>query len=111
MSGTLLPYLLLLGAIVSEVAATSALKASYGLTRLQPTLLMIVGYCIAFVLLGLSLKTLPVGLAYAIWAGLGVIGAVLVGLFVFGESLSWPQYGGIALIVFGVILLKGTGTT
>ncbi len=109
MTASLLPYLLLLGAIVSEVAATSALKASYGLTKLTPTLLMVVGYCIAFTLLGLSLKTLPVGLAYAIWAGLGVIGAALVGLFVFNEALGPLQYGGIALILVGVVLLKGTG--
>ena len=72
-------YLVL--AIVAEVIATSALKASLGFTRPLPSIIVVVGYGLAFYLLSLVLRTLPVGVAYAIWAGLGIVLVTLVGIF------------------------------
>lgn len=99
-------YVLLTVAIVSEVIATSALKASNGLTRPWPVVVVVVGYGLAFWLLAYSLKTLPVGFVYAIWAGLGVVGVALVGNFVFGETFNAIKIAGIALVVAGVALVN-----
>jgi small multidrug resistance pump len=93
-------------AIVSEVIATSALKASYGMSRLGPAAIVVIGYAIAFYLLALSLKSLPVGFVYAIWAGLGIIGVALIGAALFGESFTTVKAAGIAMIVAGVALVK-----
>ncbi|ATH76578.1 MULTISPECIES: DMT family transporter [Halomonadaceae] len=97
-------YLVL--AIVAEVVATSALKASEGFTRPVPSLLVVVGYGVAFYLLSLVLRTLPVGIAYAIWAGLGIVLVTLVGIVVFGEKPDVPAVLGITLIVAGVVTLQ-----
>lgn len=99
-------YLLLTVAIVSEVVATSALKASNGLTRPWPVAVVVAGYALAFVLLAYSLKTLPVGFVYAIWAGLGIVGVALVGHFVFGETFGAVKIAGIVLVVVGVALVN-----
>lgn len=101
-------YILLGFAILSEVIATSALKASYGMTRLAPGVIVIIGYMIAFYLMALSLKVLPVGFVYAIWAGLGIIGVAIVGAVLFDEAFTASKIAGMALIVVGVILVKGT---
>lgn len=93
-------------AIVSEVIATSALKASDGMSRLGPAAIVVVGYGIAFYLLALSLKSLPVGFVYAIWAGLGIIGVALIGAALFGETFTTVKVAGIAMIVAGVALVK-----
>jgi small multidrug resistance pump len=93
-------------AIVSEVIATSALKASDGMSRLGPAAIVVIGYAIAFYLLALSLKSLPVGFVYAIWAGLGIIGVALIGAALFGESFTTVKVAGIAMIVAGVALVK-----
>lgn len=93
-------------AIMSEVIATSALKASMGFTRPIPSLLVVVGYGVAFYLLSLVLKTLPVGIAYAIWAGLGIVLVTLVGMVAFGEKPDLPAVIGISLIVAGVVTLQ-----
>ena len=90
-------YLVL--AIVAEVIATSALKASIGFTRPLPSIIVVVGYGLAFYLLSLVLRTLPVGVAYAIWAGLGIV-------LVFGEKPDLPAVLGISLIVAGVVMLQ-----
>lgn len=103
---TTVTYLMLILAILSEVAATSALKASDGMTRFWPATLVVVGYAAAFFLLAQTLKTLPVGLAYAIWAGVGVVGVALVGIFLFGEVMTPVKALGIALIIAGVILVQ-----
>ena len=93
-------------AIMAEVMATSALKASMGFTRPLPSLLVVVGYGIAFYLLSLVLRTLPVGIAYAIWAGLGIVLVTLVGIVAFGEKPDLPAVIGISLIVAGVVTLQ-----
>ncbi|OJA05549.1 multidrug efflux SMR transporter [Halomonas sp. QHL1] len=97
-------YLVL--AIVAEVIATSALKASMGFTRPLPSLVVVVGYGLAFYLLSLVLRTLPVGVAYAIWAGLGIVLVTLVGIVIFGEKPDLPAVVGISLIVAGVVMLQ-----
>lgn len=99
-------FIYLVLAVVAEVVATSALKASLGFTRLWPSLLVVVGYGVAFYLLGLALRTLPVGVAYAIWAGLGIVLVTLVGMVVFGERPDLPGVLGIVLIVTGVVVLQ-----
>ncbi len=101
--------LLLLGAIASEVIATSSLKASQGFTRPVFTAVMVVGYLTAFYLLGIALRTIPVGVAYAIWSGLGTAIVALIGWLAFREALSTPQIAGIVLVVAGVLLLNLTG--
>jgi len=97
--------LLLALAIVCEVTATSALKASHGLSRLGPSLIVAVGYLGAFTLLAFVLETLPVGWTYAVWSGCGTVGAVLIGCWLYAERLSPRQGVGIALVVLGVALL------
>lgn len=98
-------------AIASEVLATSALKASQGFTRLVPSVVVAVGYLASFFLLSLALKTLPVGLTYAIWAGIGTAAMALVGLFFWQESMSVGQWIGLGLIIVGVVLLNVLGTS
>jgi small multidrug resistance pump len=104
-----LTYSLLALAILFEVAATTALKASDGMTRLTPALVVVAGYAGAFYLLALSLKSLPVGFVYAMWSGFGIIGVAIVGAAVFGESVSAAKILGFVLIIAGVALVKGGG--
>ena len=99
-------YLFLALAIVAEVVATSALKASHGFTRLWPSLLVVIGYAIAFYCLSLVLRTVPVGVAYAIWSGVGVALIALIGWLVLDQPLDLPAVIGIALIVSGVAVLQ-----
>jgi len=93
-------------AIISEVAATSALKSSAGFTQLWPSLLVVVGYAAAFFFLSLTLRTMPVGVAYAIWSGAGIVLITLVAWIVLGQSLDGPALVGLSLIVAGVVVLK-----
>ncbi|MBW4935708.1 DMT family transporter [Marinobacter sp. F4206] len=93
-------------AIVAEVVATSSLKASEGFTRLMPSVIVIFGYGVAFYLLGLALRTIPVGTAYAIWAGLGIVLVAAAGWLVFGQKLDAWGVVGMALIVSGVFVLN-----
>ena len=93
-------------AIVAETAATSALKASEGFTNWTYGGLSLIGYGIAFYLLAIVLKTMPVGIAYAIWAGVGVCLVAIVGVVVFNQRLDLAAVGGIALIVAGVVVLN-----
>jgi small multidrug resistance pump len=103
------PTAYLLGAILSEVIATNALKLSEGFTKPVPSLVVVVGYGIAFYLLSLALKDIPLGVAYAIWSALGTVGTVLVGVLVWKMPLNLPSILGIVLIVVGVILLNVFG--
>lgn len=99
-------YLMLILAVVAEVVATSALKASAGFTKPLPSLLVVVGYALAFYLLGRVLTVVPVGVAYAIWAGLGIVLVSLVGMLMFKERPDAPAVIGIGLIVAGVVVLQ-----
>ncbi|TFI42959.1 multidrug efflux SMR transporter [Diaphorobacter sp. DS2] len=99
-------YFLLALAIVSEVAGSSLLKAADGFKKLLPSIGVIIGYSVAFYALSLSLKTLPLGVAYAIWAGLGTVLTALVGIFIYKENVNGKKLLGLALIVGGVILLN-----
>lgn len=93
-------------AIVSEVIATSCLKAAEGFTRLWPSLGVVVGYLLAFYLLSLTLKTIPVGVAYAIWSGVGIVLIALSGWFFLGQTLDTPAIIGLSLIVAGVVVIN-----
>jgi small multidrug resistance pump len=93
-------------AIVSEVIATSALKASDGFSRLVPSAIVVVGYAVAFYFLSLTLKTVPVGVAYAIWSGAGIALITLIGWVLFGQRLDAPALIGMALIVAGVVVMQ-----
>jgi small multidrug resistance pump len=99
-------YLLLLLAIVAEVIATSGLKASENFTRLAPSLLVVAGYGTAFFCLSLTLKTLPLGVAYAIWSGVGTVLVAIVGWLLYRQQLDLPAMIGIGLIVAGTIVLN-----
>ena len=103
---TMSPYLYLLIAIVAEVIATSALKASEGFTRLGPTAMVVVGYGVAFWLLSLTLRTIPVGVAYATWSGLGIVLIAIVGWLAFGQKLDAWAVLGMSLIVAGVLIMN-----
>ncbi len=98
--------LILVLAILSEVVGTVALKASEGFTRLGPNVLVVVGYGLSFYLLAQALKQIPLGIAYAIWSGLGTAGAVVAGMLLWRESLNLAGGIGILLIIIGVILLN-----
>jgi small multidrug resistance pump len=100
------PWLYLAGAIVSEVVATSALKAADGFTRFWPSVLVVAGYGVAFCLLSLTLKTIPVGVAYAIWSGVGVALVTVAGWLLYAQRLDAPALIGIALIVTGVVVMN-----
>ncbi len=99
-------WLFLSIAIVSEVIGTSALKASDGFTRLWPSVIVVVGYALAFYFLSLTLKTIPVGVAYAIWAGAGVALITLVSWVLFKQPMDLAGIIGIGLIVAGVFVLN-----
>jgi len=93
-------------AIAAEVIGTTALKASDGFTRLWPSLIVVIGYAIAFYFLALTLRFIPVGVAYAIWSGLGVVLITLIGWLLFGQRLDLPALLGIALIISGVVVMQ-----
>lgn len=93
-------------AIVAEVIATSLLKSSEGFTRLWPSLAVIAGYGAAFFFLSLTLRAIPVGVAYAIWSGVGVVLVTLIAWLAYGQKLDWPALVGIALIACGVVVLN-----
>ena len=99
-------WLFLSIAIVSEVLATSALKSSNGFTRLWPSIVVIAGYAVAFFFLSLTLRTIPVGIAYAIWSGAGIVLVTLIAWFALGQTLDGPAILGLALIVASVIVLN-----
>lgn len=93
-------------AIIFEVIATSALKASASFSKLGPSLLVILGYSFAFYLLSLSLRTIPVGVAYAVWSGIGIVLITLIAWVLFAQKLDLAALLGIALIVAGVLVLN-----
>ena len=104
MNPSALLYLVL--AIAAEVGGTAGLKASEGFGRLGPSALALLGYALAFYFLAQSLEYLPLGVAYAIWSGLGTVGSLLLGLLIWKEVLGPLHVFGIALIVVGVVVLN-----
>jgi small multidrug resistance pump len=93
-------------AIIAEVIATSALKASAEFTRLWPSVLVVTGYAIAFYFMTISLRVLPVGVMYAIWSGVGIVLVSILGWLIYKQSLDLPAIIGIGLIVSGVIVIN-----
>lgn len=98
--------ILLLIAIVAEVFGSSMLKASNGFKRLLPSLGIILGYGVAFFMFSLSLKTIPLGMAYAIWSGLGTALTALIGIFIYKEGFNSKKLLGLGLIIGGVVILN-----
>ena len=103
------PYVMLAMSIALELIATSSLRASEGFTRLVPSVVVVVGYCCAFYLMGHVLKTLPLGFTYAIWSGVGTASAALIGWLYFRDAFQWGALVGIALIIAGVVVLNLSG--
>jgi small multidrug resistance pump len=104
-------YFYLSVAILCEVAGTAALKASDAFSRPLPSLLVVVGYALAFLCLSLTLRTIPVGVAYAIWAGAGIVLIALASHVLFGQRLDAPALLGMALIAAGVIIINAFSTS
>ncbi|MFA7521469.1 MAG: multidrug efflux SMR transporter [Halothiobacillaceae bacterium] len=104
-------YFYLVLAIVSEVIATNALKASDGFTRLGPSLIVALGYGLAFYFLALVLRTLPVGVAYAIWAGAGIALVTLLAAITYREVPDLPALVGMGMIIVGVVVIIGFSDT
>jgi len=98
-------YLYLALAIISEVAATSALKASEEFTKLIPSTIVIVGYGVAFYFMTLVLRSIPLGVTYAIWSGLGIVLVTIVGFVLYKEIPDIPALIGMSLIIFGVLVI------
>ena len=99
-------WLCLLSAIIFEVVGTVALKLSNDFSNLIPTIIAIISYIISFYLFAISLKAIPLGVAYALWSCLGIIGVVLIGCFFFAQKIDFPAIIGITLIIIGVLVLK-----
>ncbi|MGR3803812.1 DMT family transporter [Marinibacterium profundimaris] len=95
-------YIFLVIAVVCETIGTSALQASQQFTRLVPSLLVVVGYAGAFYFMSLTLRTMPVGIVYAIWSGLGIVLIAVIGWVIFGQKLDLPAVLGLALILAGI---------
>jgi small multidrug resistance pump len=98
-------YVYLLIAIVAEVIATSSLKASAEFTRLWPSLVVVVGYCASFYFLTLVMRTIPVGVSYAIWSGLGIVLITTVGALIYRQVPDLPALIGMGLIIAGVVVI------
>lgn len=105
-----MPWVWLVGAILLEVFATISLKFSEGFTKLLPSVLVVGGYAGAFYLLSQALsRGMPLGVAYGVWAAAGIALLAVIGALFLGESLTWVQVGGIALVIAGVMALEMGG--
>ena len=93
-------------AVLSEVTATTALKISEGFTKLVPSLVVVVGYGLSFYLLSLSLKVMSIGIAYALWSGIGIVLTVIIGMVLWREPMDWARGIGIFLIMVGIIIVN-----
>ncbi|WP_285592844.1 multidrug efflux SMR transporter [Kineosporia sp. NBRC 101731] len=102
-------WLALAGAIVLEIMATISLKTADGFTRFWPSVIVVVGYIGCFSLLGFALKTLDVGLVYALWSAVGTAAITLLAVVMFGETITLPRIGGLLLIILGVIVVNLSG--
>ncbi len=99
-------YIYLLLAVVAETVGTTALQASQQFTRPGPSIIVVLGYGAAFYLLSLTLRTMPVGIMYAIWCGLGIVLIALIGWLVFAQKLDWPAILGMGLILLGILVIQ-----
>ena len=93
-------------AIIAEVIATSSLKATEEFTKIGPTIIMIVGYGVAFYCMTLALRAMPLGITYAIWSGLGIVLVSIVGIVLYDEKLDLPAAIGMGLIIAGVVVIN-----
>lgn len=100
------PYVLLAIAILAEIIGTTAMKAAEGFTKPLPSLLVVCGYGLAFWLMSLTLKVLPIGIVYAIWSGVGIAATAVVGVVLFREHLGPWQLAGLALVIAGTVVLS-----
>jgi small multidrug resistance pump len=100
------PYLYLIAAILVEVVATSSLKASEGFTKLIPSVVVVIGYGLSFFFLSLTLRTIPVGVVYAIWSGVGIVLITAVAWVLYRQLLDTPALIGMGLIVAGVAVIN-----
>jgi small multidrug resistance pump len=105
------PALWLALAIGSEIVATVSLKLSDGFTKPAPSVVVVAGYALSFYALSITLRTIPLGVVYAIWSGVGTAAIVVIGLFLFRETLDVVKVTGIGLIIVGVVMLNGVGAT
>ena len=103
------PALWLALAIGSEIIATVSLKLSDGFTKPMPSVAVVLGYAVSFYALSISLRTIPLGVVYAIWSGVGTAAIVVIGLFLFRETLDLVKVVGVGLIITGVVMLNGVG--
>ncbi|MGO3569757.1 MAG: SMR family transporter [Serratia grimesii] len=99
-------FMYLAMAIVAEVIATTMLKASEGFTRLWPSLVVVVGYGVAFWGLSMVVKTMPLGIVYAIWSGMGIVLVSIAAVFVYQQKLDLPAVFGMGLIIAGVLVIN-----
>lgn len=99
-------FIYLTMAIVAEVIATTMLKASEGFTRLWPSLVVVVGYGVAFWGLSMVVKTMPLGIVYAIWSGMGIVLVSIAAVFVYQQKLDLPAVLGMGLIIAGVLVIN-----
>jgi small multidrug resistance pump len=99
-------YFILPLAILAEVIGTSALKSSDSFTKLLPSFITVIGYAVSLYLLSIALKSLPIGITYAVWAGLGIVAISLIGVFVYGQTFDLPSVIGITFIVTGVVIIN-----
>lgn len=99
-------YIILFLAILSEVIGTTALKFSEGFTKLIPSLIVVAGYGLSFYWLALALKSMRIGVAYAIWSGVGLVLTVVVGIMFWNETLDWARAVGIGLILLGIVFIN-----
>lgn len=93
-------------AIVGEVIATSFLRASSGFTQLVPSIVVVVGYCVTFYFFSLALQTIPVGIGYAIWSGVGIVLVSIIAFLAYGQTLDLPALIGMGLILAGVLVIN-----
>lgn len=99
-----LTYLML--AIISEVIATTMLKASDGFSRLYPSIVVVIGYCFSFWALSQVVRVMPLGIAYAIWSGLGIVLVSVAAVFLYQQQLDLPAIVGMTLIIAGVLIIN-----
>ncbi|MBS0122640.1 SMR family transporter [Thetidibacter halocola] len=101
-----MPYMILALAVLAETIGTTALQASQQFTRPGPSVVVVLAYGAAFYLLSMALNHFPVGIAYAIWSGLGIMLIALIGWTVFGQRLDWPAILGMGMILGGILVIN-----